>query len=405
GGPPHTNDRRAITGRGLQQRVEAVLLESEVLELTADATRPALATVVEAEQSKGEGNMARLVVTDGTLRKGDTFVCGTAYGRIRAIKGPDGKLILEAGPSTPVEITGMNFLPKAGDKLYVLDNVEEAKEIATQRVHLAREKEIAKAGHVSLESLFDQLSGDTLKIILKVDVTGSLEVLQAELKKLVHPEIRPDIIHAAVGGITETDVTLADASDAIILGFHVSADMAARRAAEQRGVEIRLYQVIYKMIDEMKDALEGRLAPEEREVALGEAEVRQTWTVTRLGVIAGCYVTSGVIKKSGMVRVSRDGIIVCDAVPLTSLKRIKDDVKEVREKFECGILIDKFPGIRVGDVISCFEMEKIKRGYDETKKQHEEAQKKKAEEAAKNPPKEPAPGPGRRQDDQPRRYR
>ena len=384
GGSTIIVETSATTGQGVSDLVESILLEAEVLELKADATRPALGTVVEAEQSKGEGNMARLVVTDGTLHKGDIFVCGTAYGRIRAIKGPGGSLILEAGPATPVEITGLNELPTAGDKLYVLENLDEAKEIASQRTHLAREKEIAKAGHVSLERLFDDLQGDTLKIILKVDVTGSLEVLRAEIEKLVHPEIRPEIIHSAVGGITEADVTLADASDAVIMGFHVSADMAARRVAEQRGVEIRLYQVIYKLIDELKDALEGRLAPEERENMLGEAEVRQTWSVSRLGTIAGCYVTNGIIRKSGFVRVSRDGIVLLDSAPLTSLRRVKDDVKEVREKFECGMFIEKFPNIQVGDIISCFEIEKISRSYDETKKAHEEAEKKKkAEEAAK----------------------
>ena len=240
---------------------------------------------------------------------------------------------------------------------------EEAKEIATRRQHLQREKDIAKKTHVSLEKLFEQIKGQTLKIVLKTDVTGSLEVLKAEIDKLVHPEIRPEIIHAAVGGITETDVTLADASDAVILGFHVSADMGARRLAEQLGVEIRIYQVIYKLIEELKDALEGRLKPEQREVITGEAEVRQVWKVSRLGTIAGCYVQSGSIKRSSRVRVSRGGIVVLEESAVASLKRIKDDAREVKEGLECGMIIERFENVEVGDVITAFEIESIKRTF------------------------------------------
>jgi len=356
----------AINGTGVDSLLESILLEAEVLELKASPERPAIATVIEAEQSKGEGNVARLVINDGTLHKGDTFVCGTAHGRIRAIKGPGRVFLTEAAPSMPVEITGLAELPVAGDKLYVLENLDEAKEVAQQRMQLAREKEIAKASHVSLENLFDRLDGDTLKIILKVDVTGSLEVLKREIMGRTHPEVSPEIIHAAVGGITETDVTLADASDAVILGFHISADMAARRLAEQKGVEIRIYQILYKLMEELKDALEGRLAPEEREVIVGEAEVRKTWKVSRLGVIAGCYVNNGVITRSCKVRVSRGGIVVFDNGSLASLKRVKDDVREVKEGFECGILVSGYDQIQEGDVITAFDIEKIKRKFEDT---------------------------------------
>lgn len=356
----------ATNNVGIDTLLESILLEAEVLELKADASRPAVATVVEAEQSKGEGNVARLIINDGTLKKGDTFVCGTAHGRIRAIKGPVGLFVDEARPSTPVEITGLAELPVAGDKLFVLENLDEAKEIAQQRMQLAREKEIAKASHVSLENLFDQLDGDTLKIILKVDVTGSLEVLKREIMELKHPEISPEIIHAAVGGITETDVTLADASNAIILGFHVSADMGARRHADQKGVQIRIYQVLYKLMEELKDALEGRLAPEEKEVILGEAEVRQTWKVSRLGTIAGCIVTSGMISRTAKVRIARDGIVVLATGSLASLKRIKDDVREVKDGFECGMVIANFDQIREGDVITAFEIQRIARKFEDT---------------------------------------
>jgi translation initiation factor IF-2 len=361
GGKTVIVETSAHTKQGIQELLEYLALETEVLELKADPTRAAIGTVLEAEQSKGEGNIARLLVTDGTLKRGDIFICGTAYGRIRAIKGPRGKLIPEAGPAMPVEVTGLNELPKAGDKFYVVDDLEKAKEIALKRSTLVREKEIAKASHVSLESLFQKKGVASLKIILKTDVTGSLEVLKKEIADIKHPEIVPEIIHAAVGGITETDVTLADASDAVILGFHISADMAARQLAERQSVEIRIYQVIYKLIEELKDALAGKLAPELREVITGEAVVRRTWNVSRIGTIAGCMVTNGIIKRTSKVRVSRAGIVVLETGSIESLKRVKDDVREVKEGLECGIVLANFPQIAEEDVITAFEVEKIKR--------------------------------------------
>ncbi len=364
GGQTMIVETSATTKLGMTDLIDALLLEAEVLELKANPKRPAFGTVLEAEQSRGEGNVARLLIREGTLKKGDIFVCGTAYGRIRAIKSTDSRFIAEAGPAMPVEIGGLNELPKAGDRFYVLPSLEEAKEIASKRMHLMREKEIAKKTHVSLEKLFEQIKGQTLKIILKVDVTGSLEVLKSEIQRLAHPEIRPEVIHAAVGGITETDVALADASDAVILGFHVSADMGARRLAEQLGVEIRIYQVIYKLIEELKAAMEGRLAPEERELITGEAVVRQTWKVSRLGTIAGCFVQSGVLKKASRIRVSRGGIVVVVNTTLTSLKRVKDDAKEVKEGFECGLIVNNFENIEVGDVLTAFEIESLRRTFD-----------------------------------------
>jgi len=366
GGDTMIKEVSAVTGQGIEDLIESLLLEAEILELKADPTRPAIATVLEAEQTRGEGNVARLIITDGTLRKGDIFVCGTAYGRIRAIKGPAGKLIKEAGPSMPVQITGLNELPNAGDKLFVLDDLNKAKEIAEKRIQLGRERDIAKKSHVSLENLFEKAKGGTqvLKIILKVDVTGSLQVLQREIMELTHPEVRPEIIHADVGGVTESDVVLADASDAVILGFHVTADMGARKLAEEKKVEIRIYQVLYQLIDDLKDALEGRLAPEMKEVITGEAEVRQTWRVSRLGVIAGCFVRQGVIKRDSKIRVSRNGIVVHDNGSLESLKRFKDDVREVKEGFECGMLIKGFDNIQEGDTIIAYEIEKVKRSLE-----------------------------------------
>ncbi|MSR73893.1 MAG: translation initiation factor IF-2 [Planctomycetes bacterium] len=361
GGQTTIIETSATTKQGIQELLEHLALESDILELRADPTRPAIGTVIEAQQSKGEGSVARLIINDGTLRRGDIFLCGVAYGRIRAIKGPSGKNIAEAGPSMPVEITGLNELPKAGDKFYVVESLDKAKEIAGRRAMLMREKEIAKATHISLESLFHSKGVASLKLIIKSDVTGSLEVLRKEIADITHPEIRPEIIHAAVGGITETDVALADASDAVILGFHVSADMGARQLADRSRVEIRIYQVIYKLIEELRDALAGKLAPELRESIVGEAVVRQVWKVSRIGTIAGCMVTSGLIKRTSHIRVSRGGIVVASDTSLESLKRVKDDVKEVKDGLECGMVIARFENIEEGDVITAFDVEKIKR--------------------------------------------
>ena len=350
----------ALTKKGIPELLERLALESDVLELKANPKRSATGTCLEAEQSRGEGNAARILVQNGTLKKGDIFVCGIAYGRVRAIKGDGARFIAESGPATPVEITGLNELPRAGDRFFVLDSLESAKEIADARMRQIREQEIAKQSHVSLEKLFERKKGDTLKIILKTDMSGSLEVLKKEItESLKHPEI----IHAAVGGVTETDVALADASDAVILGFHVSADLASRQLAENKKVEIRLYQVIYKLIDELRDAMEGRLAPETREKITGRAEVRQTWKVSRLGVIAGCMVVNGVVKRASKVRISRGGIVIHDGT-MGSLKRFKDDAKEVLEGFDCGIMVDRFDNIEPGDIIEAYEIESIKRTFD-----------------------------------------
>jgi translation initiation factor IF-2 len=363
GGGTEFIDISSVTGQGVQKLLEHLALEADVLELKANPKRPATGTCLEAEQSRGEGNIARVLVQNGTLRKGDVFLCGVAYGRVRAIKNDLGKFVTEVGPATPVEIPGMNELPKAGDRFVVVEDIEKAKELADKRRAVVREQELAKQSHVSLEKLFEKLEGDTLKIILKVDVTGSLEVLKKEIADLKHPEIRPEIIHAAVGGITETDVTLADASDAIILGFHVSADLGSRSLAEEKKVEIRIYQVIYKLIEEIRAALEGKLKPEEREKIVGRAEVKQTWKVSRLGTIAGCIVVSGSLKRSVRVRVSRGGIVLKDG-ELGSLKRVKDDVKEVVQGLECGLTVNNFENIEPGDVIEAYEIEQIKRTLD-----------------------------------------
>jgi translation initiation factor IF-2 len=360
GGKTVVVDVSAVKGTGIPQLLEYLALESDLLELKANPKRPAVGTVLEAEQSRGEGNMARLLVTNGTLKKGDIFVCGAAYGRLRAIKNDKGKFVTEAPPATPVEISGLNELPRAGDKFHALKDLAKAKELADRRAQQIRERELASQSHVSLEKLFEKLKGDALRIILKTDVGGSLEVLKKEIADLAHPEIRPEVIHAAVGGITDADVALADASDAIILGFHVAADLASRRMAEEKKVEIRIYHVIYKLIDELKAALEGKLRPEEKETISGRAEVKQLWKVSRIGTIAGCIVVDGTIKRSSKVRVSRGGIVLHDG-ELASLRRVKDDVREVLEGFECGLVVANFENLEVGDVIEAYEVEQVKR--------------------------------------------
>ena len=361
GGQTTIIETSATTKQGVKELLEHLALETDILELRADPKRPAIGTVIEAQQSKGEGSIARLIINDGTLRRGDIFLCGTAFGRIRTIKGPTGRTITEAGPSMPVEITGLNQLPKAGDKFYVVESLDKAKEIAGKRSMLVREREIAKATHVSLESLFQKKGVASLKLIVKCDVTGSLEVLCKEIADITHPEIRPEIIHAAVGGITETDVALADASDAVILGFHVSADMGARQAADRESVEIRIYQVVYKLIEELRAALAGKLAPELKEVITGEAVVRRIWKVSKIGTIVGCQVTSGVIRRTSHIRVSRGGIVTASDTTLESLKRVKDDVREVKDGLECGMVIARCENMEEGDVITAFDVEQIKR--------------------------------------------
>ncbi|MCA9320272.1 MAG: translation initiation factor IF-2, partial [Planctomycetes bacterium] len=350
----------ALTGQGVDDLLEYLGLVSEMLNLTADAKRPAVGTVIEAYQKKGEGNVARIIVNDGTMRRGDTFLVGHVVGKVKALRGPDGKVLKEAGPAMPVEVPGLSEMPQAGDKLYVVTDVNKAKELAIERTAQMREERLAQKQHTNLENLLKQASTGQVAIILKADTQGSLEVLKKEIMNLAHEEITPKIIHAAVGGVTETDITLADASDAVVLGFHVTDSAQARRLAESKGVEIRHYMIIYKLLEELRDALEGQLAPEEREKITGHIEVLKTFKVSRIGTIAGCRVLDGYIRNSARVRVTRDGILVHEG-KIASLRHIKDDVKEVKENQECGIRLDNFDDVKVGDIFEPYEIEKIKR--------------------------------------------
>ncbi len=349
-----------ITGKGVDDLLEYLGLVSEVLDLKADPKRPAIATVIEAYQRKGEGNVARLIVTDGTLHRGDTYLVGHLVGKIKAIRNQDGKMIKEAGPSMPVEVPSMPELPRAGDRFYIVRDVAKAKQLADERQVQARDDRLAQNQRASLDNLLKQAETGRVNIILKTDTQGSLEVLKKEILSFKHDEIEPRIIHGAVGGVTETDVTLADASDAVILGFNVTDNSAARKLSKQKRVEIRHYSVIYKLLDELKDALEGQLAPEELEKITGHVEVLKTFKVSKLGTIAGCLVQDGVVRASSRVRITRDGILIHEG-KIASLRHVKDDVREVKEGSECGIRIDGFDDIKVGDILEPYDVEKVKR--------------------------------------------
>ena len=364
GGDTVCVDVSALTGQGMDKLLDYLALVTELKELKANPKRPGVGTVVEAMQKKGEGNVIRLLMTDGTLHRGDNFLCGHVFGKVKAIRLQGGKVVNDAGPCWPVEIGGLSELPQAGDKFYVVKDADKAKAIADERARAIRDRRLAVTQHINLESLLKQSQTGQLNIVLKVDTTGSLEVLKKSIMELSHAEIQPRIIHAAVGPVSETDVTLADASNAVVLGFHVTDSAAARKQAEESGVEVRHYHVIYKLLDELKEAIEGRLAPEEKETTTGHVEVRQVFKVSKIGTIAGCYVADGVIRRTARVRLMRNGILIHEG-KIESLRHMKDDVKEAKEGHECGIRIEGYDDIKVGDMIEPYEIEKIKRTLDQ----------------------------------------
>jgi translation initiation factor IF-2 len=316
--------------------------------------------------------VAKVLVQNGTLRLGDVIVCGQAYGRVKAMYdtiNPELR-VTEAGPSIPVNLTGLHIAPGAGQRFYVLDDIAQAREIAEARAEQDRTTALGTAGfqHVTLENLFDRLEGSgdiqTLNLILRADVRGSIEAIEKEFSKLEHPEVKIKLLQKSVGGITEADVTLADASDAIILGFNVVPDEKARTLAERKGVQIKRYEVIYKITDDLKLALEGMLEPEEREKELGRALVQQVFKISRVGTVAGCRVLAGVVERNSRARVIRDSTIIGD-YPLETLRREKDDAKEVREGLECGIKLAGFNDIKEGDLFEIYRVEEIHRRFDE----------------------------------------
>jgi translation initiation factor IF-2 len=363
GGKYQCQEISAKTGKGIDELLEKVLLEAEILNLKANADRPGMGSVIEASLDKGRGYVATLMVQNGTLRVGDILLAGANYGRVKAMFDDTGKRVNEAGPSTPAVVLGLDGAPQAGEKFNVMETDREAREMATKRSQLLREQSMRTKKHITLDEIGRRLAIGNFKqlnVIVKGDVDGSVEALSDSLLKLSTPEVQVSIIHKGVGQISESDVLLASASDAIIVGFQVRPSGAAKRIAENEEIEIRLYSIIYDAINEVRDAMEGMLAPEVEEVIVGNAEIREVFKISKIGTIAGCMVTDGVIKRSNPIRLIRDGIVVY-AGKLHSLKRFKDDASEVKSGFDCGIGIDGFNDMKEGDIIESYENREVKR--------------------------------------------
>ena len=353
----------ALQGEGIDELLEMINLVSEMAELKANPKRLATGTVIEAKLDKGRGPVATLLVENGTLRIGDAIVVGNTHGRVRAMVNDLNQRIEAAGPSTPIEITGLNDVPQAGDRFMVFPSEKEARQIADQRTANARELGNKPGKAVSLDDLFSQIQEGEMKelnVIIKGDVQGSVEALSGSLQKIDVEGVKINIIRASVGTITETDVTLAAASGAIIIGFNVRPSSTTRQQAANEGVDIRLHSIIYKVIEEIEAAMKGMLDPIFEEKVTGQLEVRQTFKVSKVGTIAGCYVTDGSVSRNASVRVIRDGIVVFEG-ELGSLKRFKDEVKEVNYGYECGITIERYNDIKEGDIIEAYVMEEVKR--------------------------------------------
>ena len=353
----------AKTGQGIDDLLENVLLQAEVLELRAPVDAPAKGLVIEARLDKGKGPVATMLVQSGTLKRGDVVLAGGAYGRVRAMLDEAGKPISQAGPSIPVEIQGLSEVPPAGEEVVAIADERKAREIALFRQGKFRDVKLAKQQAAKLENMLEQMSegaSQTLALIVKSDVQGSQEALSQAMLKLATEEIKVQIVHAAVGGITESDINLAVASKAVVIGFNVRADMAARKLAEANGVDIRYYNIIYDAVDEVKAAMSGMLAPEKREETIGLVQIREIFSVSRIGNIAGCMVTEGIVRRSARVRLLRDSVVIWTG-ELDSLKRFKDDVREVRDGFECGLTLKNHNDIKVGDQLEVFEVKEVAR--------------------------------------------
>jgi translation initiation factor IF-2 len=354
----------AKKGTNVDALLDQILLQAELLDLKANPDRKAQGTVLEAQLDPGKGALATILVQTGTLHVGDDFICGQYSGRVRAMYDERGGAEGDAGPSTPVQILGFEGVPEAGDTFLAMADAAEARDIAQKRQRLEREAQHRRTGRVkTLEDFMAEAAAGgvaTLRIIIKADQGGPAEALADALAQLSTAEVKVEIVHRGVGAITESDVLLARASGAIIVGFHVRPDSNARAAADRERVEIRTYRIIYEAVEEVKLAMEGLLAPEKKEVVLGEAEVRQIFKIAKIGTIAGCFVRSGVIPRTGRVRVIRNGVEVYDGT-LASLKRFKDDVREVREGFECGIGIENFNDVKVSDLIESYRIEEVAR--------------------------------------------
>jgi translation initiation factor IF-2 len=363
GGKYQCQEVSAKTGDGIEDLLEKVLLESELLELKADPDTSAKGTVIEASLDKGRGYVTTLLVQYGTMKVGDTLIAGTEFGRIKAMHDENGRPVEVAGPSIPVSVLGMNGASSAGDVFNIMEDEKEIKQIALKRQQLQREQGLRTTKHITLDEIGRRIAlGDfqELNVIVKGDVDGSIEALSDSLLKLSQESIQINIIHKAVGQITESDILLASASDAIVIGFQVRPSAGARKLAEKEEIDIRLYSIIYKAIEEIKEAMEGMLSPEFKEEIVATAEIRETFTITKVGTIAGCFVTDGKINRNHNVRIIREGIVIYSG-KLGSLKRFKDDVKEVQKGYECGLNIDKFNNIKEGDIVEAYQEVEVTR--------------------------------------------
>ncbi|GMA61519.1 translation initiation factor IF-2 [Alicyclobacillus fastidiosus] len=352
----------ALKREGLDELLEMVLLVADVQELKANPAGRPRGTVIEAKLDKGRGSVATVLVQNGTLKVGDIVVAGTTYGRVRAMVNDLGRRMKQAGPSTPVEIQGLGGVPSAGDQFVVYDDERSARHLVDKRTNREKQEQMQTTSKVTLDDLYRQIQEGKvaeLNVIVKADVQGSVEALVQSIEKIDVSGVRVKVIHRGAGAITESDVSLASASNAIVIGFHVRPDANATRMAEAEKVDIRLYRVIYNVISELESAMKGMLEPEYKEVVLGHAEVRDTFTISRIGTVAGCYVTDGKLSRDAEARLIRDGIVVYEG-KLDSLKRFKDDAREVATGFECGVTLEKFNDIKNGDVIEAFVMEAVK---------------------------------------------
>jgi translation initiation factor IF-2 len=364
GGQTEVVKTSAVTGEGLDDLLESLDYVAELLELKADPTIPATGWVIEARMSAKSGPVATLLIKEGRLKKGDVVLAGNTYGRVKMLKNSYGKNIRTATSSMPVEITGLSDVPQAGDKFYCLDDINKAKDAAEESQIRSRESSLAERTHVTLDNLFSQIDAgktESLNLIIRADVQGSVDVLKKYLSELSVEEVKINILHAAPGGITEGDVVLAEASNAIIIGFNVVPEEHAGKTAEAKGVEIRLYNVIYRITEDLEKSMVGLLEPEETEKALGRAAVRNTFKISRIGTVAGCYVSSGYVSKNAKMRLIRDNIVLRDNLSVESLKHFKDDVRDVKAGLECGIKIAGFDDVKVDDVLEFYEIVKVAR--------------------------------------------
>ncbi|HCN72723.1 MAG TPA: translation initiation factor IF-2, partial [Pusillimonas sp.] len=352
----------AKSGQGIDDLLEHVLLQAEILELKAPVEAPAKGIVIEARLDKGRGPVATVLVQSGTLTRGDSILAGASYGRVRAMLNENGKPVNTAGPSIPVEIQGLTEVPAAGDEVIAMVDERKAREIALFRQGKFRDVKLARQQAAKLESMFENMGegSQTLALIVKTDVQGSQEALVQSLLKLSTDEVRVQVVHAAVGGISESDVNLAIASNAVIIGFNVRAEQSAKKLAENNGIDLRYYNIIYDAIDDVRKAMSGMLAPEQREEVIGSVDIRDVFTISKVGNIAGCMVTDGVVRRDAQVRLLRNNVVIWTGA-IDSLRRFKDDVKEVKAGFDCGITLKSSIDIEVGDQLEVFEIKEVAR--------------------------------------------